>query len=86
VQLVREGLRGPFVVTDDKAAADIVFTPRPVRDFYSLPRCGAAQASTQSRALGCKRAQRNLGSLVAQHRSSTACSPCRCLWEAAWHA
>ena len=53
-QLVREGLRGPFVVTGDRAAADIVFTPRPVQDFYSLPRRGAARAPARCRALGCE--------------------------------
>ncbi len=59
-QLVREGLRGPFVATSDRAAADIVFTPRPVQDFYSLPRCGAARASAGCRALDSKPCMRLL--------------------------
>ena len=40
-QLVREHLEagnGPFVITEHREAADIVFTPRPVQDFSKIPR------------------------------------------------
>lgn len=40
--LVRENLKDDrFAFTDDRDAADIVFSVSPIRNFLSMPRCAA---------------------------------------------